>query len=157
MKKLIMLAAAMLLSGCSALLSGPQCLPNPEKAVLRVVRTEQAAVVHFADGKSDLNAGDLQLVKNVAARAISEQAKVVVYGHASHRTRPVDPIQKILINLEVSNDRAIKVSQVLAAEGVAAEDIHPVALFDSRPVRKEITRADEAANRRAEIYLYWFE
>ena len=41
--------------------------------------------------------------------------------------------------------------------GVDAADINTLALFDSRPLAKEDTPADEAQNRRAEIYLYWLK
>lgn len=152
MKKLMILLVGLCLSGCSTVFSGPQCTTSQ---VWRVVNAKQVAVVYFADGKSDLSKTDLEKIKKVAEQAIAENAKVVVYGHASHRTRPADPIQKMLINIEVSNDRAINVSKALVDYGVAAEDIHPAAMFDSRPVRKEVTRADEAANRRAELVLYW--
>ena len=63
----------------------------------------------------------------------------------------------MIVNIEVSNDRAVNTAQALIKAGVPADKINSVAMFDSRPVKREVTRADQAANRRAEIYLYWFE
>ena len=156
MKKLLLLGAILILSGCS-LLKGPVCEIDDEEIVLKMTDSELAAVLHFADGKADLSKEDLQIVDVIAKRAVDENANVMIYGHASHRTRTQDPIQRIIVNIEVSNDRALNTARALAAAGVPIDKINSAAMFDSRPIKKEITRADEAANRRAEIYLYWFE
>ena len=156
MKRILVLCATALLCGCSVF-RGPVCNIEPEEIVMRITDSKLAAVLHFEDGKADLSKSDLAKIQKAAKRAIDEDAYVVVYGHASHRTRTKDPIQRIIVNLEVSNDRAVNVARALIDAGVPMERISSAAMFDSRPVRKEVTRADEAANRRAEIYLYWFE
>jgi len=156
MKKLFLLMTVAFLSGCS-IFHGPICSFEDEEIVLKITDSRLAAVLHFADGKADLSAKDLKIVQDVAKRAIESDANVIVYGHASHRTRTQDPIQRIIVNIEVSNERAINTAKALADAGVSINKINNVAMFDSRPLKKEITRADEAANRRAEIYLYWFE
>ncbi|MBQ9271278.1 MAG: OmpA family protein [Alphaproteobacteria bacterium] len=156
MKKLIVLCMAMFLSSC-AVLKAPICNADLDNTVMTITDSNLAAVLHFADGKADLSKNDLAKIKEVAKRAVTEDAYIVVYGHASHRTRTKDPIQRIIVNLEISNDRAVNVAKALIDAGVPMERISSAAMFDSRPVKKEKTRADEAANRRAEIYLYWFE
>lgn len=156
MKKIIVLCMAALLCGCSVF-RGPVCNIEPDEIVMKIKDSKLAAVLHFADGKADLSKKDLAKIQEVAKRAVDEDAYIVVYGHASHRTRTNDPIQRIIVNLEVSNDRAVNVSKALIDAGVPMDRISSAAMFDSRPVKKEKTRADEAANRRAEIYLYWFE
>lgn len=156
MKKFLILCATIMFCGC-AVFEGPMCSTNAEESMFQIKESSLAAVLHFADGKADLSKQDLLTVQKVAARAIEDNANVIVYGHASHHTRTNDPIQRMIVNIEVSNDRAVNTAKALMDAGVSAERINSVAMFDSRPVRKEITRADQAANRRAEIYLYWFE
>lgn len=156
MKKLWILGLMTLLCGCSAL-NGPICSGEPEEVAFKIKDSKLAAVLHFADGKANLSKQDLQLIKEVAQRANEDDANVIVYGHASHHTRTNDPIQRMIVNIDVSNERATNTAKALINAGVPAEKINSIALFDSRPVRKEITRADQAANRRSEIYLYWFE
>ena len=156
MKKLSVLLVAVFLSGCSVLLQEPNCTPHHEE-IKKVDRAELAAVIGFADGSSEITLKDKEVLHRVAQKALDENAKIVVYGHASHRTVTKNILQRILINLKVSNERAIHTAAVLASYGVDFSDINTVALFDSRPVKAEIDRAAEAANRRAEVYLYWLK
>ncbi len=156
MKNLLILCAMTLFCGCSVI-NGPICSTEPEEAAFKITDSKLAAVLHFADGKANLSKHDLKVIKDVAQRANQDNANVIVYGHASHHTRTKDPIQRMIVNIDVSNERATNTAKALINAGVPAEKINSVAMFDSRPVREEITRADQAANRRSEIYLYWFE
>lgn len=156
MKKFLILSMVMLFCGCSVF-SGPVCSVEQEEVILKITDSKLAAVLHFADGKANISKQDMKKVKEVAQKAIADNANIIVYGHASHHTRTNDPIQRMIVNIEVSNDRAINTAKALMDAGVPAEKINSVAMFDSRPVKKEVTRADQAANRRSEIYLYWFE
>ena len=157
MKKFLVGGIFWLLSGCAGIFSGPDCRLSEDEYVARIADARKVAVVHFADGKADLSAQDLQTIRKVAEQANAENSAVVVYGHASHRTRSKDPIQRILVNLDISNERAVNVARAVAASGVPVEKISSIALFDSRPLVAEVTRADEAINRRAEIYLYRYK
>ncbi|MBQ7632784.1 MAG: OmpA family protein [Alphaproteobacteria bacterium] len=157
MKKLFLFGFVLFLSGCAGLLNEPNCRLSEDEYVAKIAEAQLAAVLHFENGKADLKQHELDIIKQVAARAARENTAVVVYGHASHRTLTKDPIQRILINLDISNERALNVMKALTSAGVAKDKISAIAMFDSRPIKKEITRADEAANRRAEIYLYWLK
>ena len=156
MKNILILLIVLVLNGCTSLLQGPVCTPHNEE-VKKVSRAELVAVIGFADGSSEITAENKAVLRKVAEKAVSEDAKVVVYGHASHRTITKNILQRILINLKVSNERAIHTAAVLAGYGVDFSEIKTIALFDSRPLKVETDRAAEAANRRAEIYLYWLE
>lgn len=151
MKKIFALSAALLLSGCAYLASGPDCrykdMPKVETARL-------AAVIGFADGSSAITPENEAILHKVAAEAEKGGYKVDVLGHASHRTATKDVLKRVLVNLKVSNERAVHTAAVLAADGVSPEDMFTMAMSDSRPLVSEVTRADEAANRRAEVYLY---
>lgn len=157
MKKILACGIFLLLGGCAGIFSGPDCRLSEDEYVARITDARRVAVIHFANGKANLSARDLQTIKKVAEQANAENSAVVVYGHASHRTLTKDPIQRILINLDISNERAVNVARAVAASGVPINRISSIALFDSRPLVAEVTRADEAANRRAEIYLYRYK
>jgi len=154
MKKWFICCMMLFTCGCANLFSGPNCRLSEDEYVAKIAEAQLEAVLHFADGKADLSKHDYFIIKQVANIARLDNAAVVVYGHASHRTRTKDPIQRILVNLDISNERAVNVARALVNAGVPADRISTIAMFDSRPVKRELTRADEAANRRAEIYLY---
>lgn len=156
MKKIFVLFFALIMSSCASLLQEPICTPHYEDAK-KVSKAELVAVIGFADGSSEITAENKEVLRKVAEKALREKAKIVVYGHASHRTITKNILQRILINLKVSNERAIHVAAVLSGYGIEFSDIATIALFDSRPIKAEVDRAAEAANRRAEIYLYWLE
>ncbi|MBR1600204.1 MAG: OmpA family protein [Alphaproteobacteria bacterium] len=156
MKKIFILFTVLILSGCASLFEGPDCRYT-EANLKKVSKSELAAVIGFADGSSEITSENKEILHQVAKKALNEKAKVVVYGHASHRTRTQNILQRIFINLKISNERAVKTAATLISYGVEATDINTLALFDSRPIRVEVDGAAEAANRRAEIYLYWLE
>ena len=147
MKKIVVLATALLLSGCAAMFEGPRCQVSaaPQHKVLF------AGQVHFANGSAEINAKDKAMLKQIATRAVDENAKVVVYGHASHKTRTNDILQRVMINLRISNERSRNVAKTLVEYGVPVNYISDVPFADSRPVEKEVNKSAEAANRRAEV------
>lgn len=154
MKKIFVLVTACMLSACSSLLQEPVCNVQKEQTVSKA---ELVAVIGFADASAVVTPENKEILRQVAEKAIAENAKIVVYGHASHRTLTKNILRRILINLKISNERAINTAVVLADNGVAFTDINTIALFDSRPIKVEVDRAAEAANRRAEVYLYWLK
>lgn len=156
MKKTLVLLAMLILGGCSSLLQEPVC-SQPMSENKKVSKSQLVAIIGFADGSSVVTPQNKEVLKQVAQKAIDENAKIVVYGHASHRTITKNILQRILVNLKVSNERAIHTAVELMHNGVDAADINTLALFDSRPVKVEVNRTAEAANRRAEVYLYWLE
>lgn len=156
MKRILVLFAVMALAGCASLFETPYC-GYPKGEERKVVRAELRAVIGFDNGGSEISSKNRDVLKKIAKNAIEENAKIVVYGHASHRTVKKDVLQRILINLKISNERALKTAVVLMDEGISPADINTVALFDSRPLKIENSASAEATNRRAEIYLYWLE
>lgn len=154
MKKIFVLVTACMLSACASLLQEPVCNVQKEPTVSKA---ELVAVIGFADASAVVTPENKEILRQVAEKAIAENAKIVVYGHASHRTLTKNILRRILINLKISNERAINTAVVLADNGVAFTDINTIALFDSRPIKVEVDRAAEAANRRAEVYLYWLK
>ena len=154
MKKICSILMVLVLSGCAGVFNKPICVQK-QVSVAEISKIKLAGVIHYADGKSDLSGDDWTLLSQIAEQAKKTKAKVAVYGHASHRTKTQDPLQRILINIKVSNDRAVKVMSGLWAYGVPLAEIKTMAMFDTRPVAEETDRKGEQANRRTEIYLYW--
>ena len=154
MKKICSILMILVLCGCSSIFNKPICVLEKTPAVT-ITKVELAGVIHYADGQSDLKSDDWTMLSQIAEQVKKTKAKVAVYGHASHRAKAKDLLQRILINIKVSNDRAVKVMSGLWAYGVPLSDIKTMAMFDTRPVADEKDARGEQANRRTEIYLYW--
>ena len=76
-----------------------------------------------------------------------------VIGHASMRTKPMDPDRHARVNEGISIARANAVAGQLARLGVKRESIVVVARGDGDPAYYEVMETGEAGNRRVEIYL----
>jgi outer membrane protein OmpA-like peptidoglycan-associated protein len=95
----------------------------------------------------------MEIIKNIANEAITTNAVVHVKGHASMRTRNMDPIQHALANFNISIKRANAVAKALISHGVPAGRLIIDAVGASEPVSTEAMPSGERANRRAEISL----
>ena len=80
-------------------------------------------------------------------------ATVRVIGHASQRTRNMDPSRHKQANYEVSVQRANQVATELQRLGIAPDRILTAAVGDNNPIYLEVMPSGEAGNRRTEIYL----
>ncbi len=106
------------------------------------------AVVYFDHDTVMLNPENSSLV-NGLAKAYGGQ-EISVAGHASVQSSVTDPIQRQIINLKISMDRAFAVARALIEGGVPAERIETKAYGEVRPPvpgHKPI----EIASRRVEI------
>jgi outer membrane protein OmpA-like peptidoglycan-associated protein len=112
-----------------------------------------AQAIFFGHGSSRLSKNDIEIIKNIAEKAISTNAVVHVKGHASMRTRNMDPIQHALANFNISIKRANAVAKALINNGVPAGRLIIDAVGASEPVSIEAMPSGERANRRAEISL----
>ncbi len=109
--------------------------------------------IFFGHGSSRLSKKDIEIIKNIANKAITTNAVVHVKGHASMRTRNMDPIQHALANFNISIKRANAVAKELINHGVPAGRLIIDAVGASEPVSTEAMPSGERANRRAEIFL----
>jgi OOP family OmpA-OmpF porin len=121
--------------------------PAPEPVVIaprKIILDE--ATLHFANGKAVLSAEGRQAVKKVARdlQEIKAPYFVVVKGHTSK-------VGKASFNLWLSKQRAAAVANVLVEAGIPAADIRSEGLGFSEPRVKEVTKADQAINRRVEL------
>lgn len=99
------------------------------------------AQIYFPHGSSKLSPAGREVVDSVAARG----GYVEVEGHASARAEASDPVEKRIVNLKMSMDRAFRVSSALIRKGVPPESIKTTVYGDARPT------GDEQTSRRVDI------
>lgn len=120
--------------------------PVIEKPVIEKIVVLDEATLHFANGKAILSREGREAVNKVASelKEIKAPYRVVVRGHTSK-------VGRASFNLQLSKDRAAAVAKVLEEAGIPAADIRSEGLSFSQPRVKEVTKADQAMNRRVEI------
>lgn len=103
--------------------------------------------VTFAVNQSDIKPGFYQTL-NAVAEVFDEFDKttITVAGHADS-TGPEE------YNMKLSQQRALSVSNYLAAQGVAPQRLSSIGFGESRPIADNATDAGRAANRRVEITI----
>ncbi len=116
----------------------------------------KVATIVFGNGSASLDQRDrgiLRDVRRVFDQYRSKGGKVRVIGHASSRTRNMDPVKHKMVNYRISADRADAVARELMRMGVPAQDIFVGASSDTDPIYYEFMPSGEAGNRRAEIFI----
>lgn len=114
-----------------------------------------AATLHFGNGGAVVDASYNKELRKIADVVKKNNAKVLVFGFASSRTRDTDPASHKLANFKVSLQRAENTAKALRRFGVPADKIVTQALSDTMPMYQEIMPEGERLNRRAEIYLVY--
>ncbi len=113
----------------------------------------KVATVRFDTGSAKLSGNARRDIRKAVAVFKQRGGRIHVIGHASSRTRDLNPQRHQLANFRVSYDRANVVARELRRLGVAATAIRVSAVSDSQPAFLEVMPAGEAGNRRAEIVL----
>lgn len=103
--------------------------------------------ITFPVNQSDINPGFYQTLNSVAI-VLKEYDKttVSVYGHA-------DSTGSEAYNQQLSQKRALSVSNYLAAQGVMPARLQAIGYGENHPVADNATEAGRAANRRVEIVI----
>ena len=132
--------------------SGP--VPTAQPAFALPARgSVKVATIQFSVGSANLSSRDRQILRDVFALHSQRGGKVRVIGHASSRTRSMDPVEHKMVNFQVSVDRASAVARELTGLGMRQQDILVDAVSDSNPLYYEVMPTGEAGNRRTEVYL----
>jgi len=113
----------------------------------------KAATIHFGNGTASLDASDRLVLRDVVAVHRQRGGNLRVIGHASARTRSMDPVRHKAVNLNISLARANEVAQELARQGAPRGAVSVVARSDTEPIFYEVMPSGEAGNRRAEVYI----
>ena len=125
-----------------------------ERRQLQAVSGTKVATILFQNGSAGLSGGDKKILSQVVKLHQERGGLVTVVGHASSRTRNMDPIKHKMVNYGVSVNRADKIARELRKMGLAPESIVVDARSDSMPLYQETMPSGEAGNRRAEIYFH---
>ncbi len=113
----------------------------------------QVATIIFAAGSSKLAARDRRILRLVVGQHKKVGGTIRVIGHASHRTRNLEPVRHKMVNFEVSSERADIVAKELVKLGTPAGSLFVGAASDNEPKYREYMPAGEAGNRRADIFI----
>jgi outer membrane protein OmpA-like peptidoglycan-associated protein len=111
------------------------------------------ATILFDNGSARLSPRDHKIVRSVVQLYRQKGGRVRVIGHASSRTRTMDPVRHKMVNFKLSTDRAQVVRDALVRAGLGRQDIGIQGVSDSQPLYYEVMPSGEAGNRRAEIYI----
>ncbi|HEY0901230.1 MAG TPA: OmpA family protein [Micavibrio sp.] len=113
---------------------------------------DSIARVYFPHGGKGVNSAGKQVTANIGQQCRSGGCGVVkVEGHASTRAEAKDEVQRRIINLKISMDRAMNVMRQLVRDGVPAGAIQVTAHGDRVPPMAVPGGDAEAAARRVEI------
>ncbi|BDU74219.1 OmpA family protein [Mesoterricola silvestris] len=122
----------------------PVAPPPPPPPPAKIVLDE--AVLHFANGKSDISPEGTQAVRKVAEslKTFKGSYTLVVSGHTSS-------VGKAAFNKALSLRRANAVAKVLTDSGIPAASIRTEGAGPDHPIADNATKAGQARNRRVEI------
>lgn len=103
--------------------------------------------ITFATASSEVTPGFYETLNSVAI-VLKEYNKttISVYGHADSRGSDS-------YNMDLSQRRALSVSNYLAAQGVNPSRLSAIGYGETRPIADNATTAGQAANRRVEIVI----
>lgn len=104
-------------------------------------------IIYFQHGSSALSATARQVIASVAQK----DGLISVEGHASQRAQVSDPVERGILNLQMSMKRAMNVTKELIKQGVPPTSIKTTAFGEARPAVPEVDSEAEAKNRRVEI------
>ncbi len=113
----------------------------------------KVATIQFGNGSSRLGQRDKAILRDVVRLQRQRGGRFHIVGHASSRTRPMDPVRHQMVNFKISAARADAIAQALIGMGVKPDDVVVTAKSDGVPMFYEVMPTGEAGNRRAVIYL----
>ena len=113
----------------------------------------RVATILFPVGSARLGSRDKDILRKVYALHRQNGGNIRVIGHASSRTKNMDPVQHKMTNFNVSIERADIIAREFLRLGVKKDRIFIGARADEEPLYYEVMPSGEAGNRRAEVYL----
>ena len=125
----------------------------PASAVAGLPGSAKVATVYFATGSSRVSRDGEQKIRQAYQAYRSQGGLLRVVGHASSRTRNLDPMRHRIANFRISVDRANRVARALIRLGAKPDAVFIEAMSDTDRVFFEMMPAGEAENRRVEIFL----
>ncbi|MEZ0224083.1 MAG: OmpA family protein [Alphaproteobacteria bacterium] len=115
---------------------------------------EMMTQIYFLHGSAHIGTADRKQLAAAARKINKSSLSVTVVGHASNRVNTTDdPIRKKEINFEIAQKRANAVTNALISQGVQPSWVMAVSKGDDEPNRNRGKRSQEAADRRAEVFM----
>ncbi len=105
----------------------------------------------FAHGSDQLSPSDREYIKNLVDSLKSDFTPIYIIGHASKRVAVNDPYQAKIVNLKMSEKRAINVYNQFVQHGIAADRLNLMAKGDTMAQKKGDQKIDKDEYRRVEI------
>ncbi|HYD17831.1 MAG TPA: OmpA family protein [Patescibacteria group bacterium] len=112
--------------------------------------------IYFSHGSSRIGSNDRAQLQQFAdsIKGSENAVALTVVGHASTRVDGVtDPIRRKEINFEMAQKRANAVTGILKQSGVTPAWIEAISRGDEEPNMNPGDKSQEAADRRAELYM----
>ncbi len=122
---------------------------------MRKAQNMMVAMVLFESSSYDVDKKYNDELKKVAKTAEEKNARVLVYGYASSKTKNEDFESQKMINYKMSLKRAQSVAEALKKAGVRKENIIVEAFGDAMPLLSDNMIEGEKLNRRTEVYLVY--
>ena len=129
----------------------PEVVGTLSSASATAATGQPVATVRFKAGSAMLTKNGRSQLRQIASMYRQRGGAIRVEGHASSRTRNMDPVQHHLVNFNVSLNRANVVAGELMRQGVPVQAVFVAAMSDSRPLYSEVMPAGDAGNQRVEI------
>ncbi len=117
---------------------------------------DMAEQIFFAYGSARVGTGDRARLRKLAANLNQQERayRLNIVGHASKRVDHVkDPLRKKMINFEMAQQRASAVTQALRDAGAEPDWVMATSRGDNDPNPNPGMQLQEAADRRAEVYV----
>ncbi len=115
--------------------------------------TTPIETIYFAQGSHRINGEDRVKLDRIARTQMAAGGTLKIVGHASSRTREMAEEKHMIVNLNVSQQRAAAIAEYFIRAGVAPTDLVIESVSDTEPRISEPMPSAEAMNRRAEIFL----
>ena len=132
---------------------GPSGAGLPVSAGAGLPGSAKLATVYFANGSSRISRDGERQIRQAYQAYRSQGGVWRVVGHASSRTKNLDPMRHRIANFRISVDRANRVARALIRLGAKPDAVFIDAMSDTEPVFFEVMPAGESENRRVEILL----
>lgn len=144
-------------SGVQVMAAAPAqgVLPNEQDASVAELGNDETliATLLFANGSPGVGGRERDILREVARIQKEDGRTLTLVGHASGRTRSMDPTAQKEVNMRISRQRGESVARVLREFGVAETALRVIPMADNQPLFSEDLPSGEAGNRRVEVYL----
>jgi outer membrane protein OmpA-like peptidoglycan-associated protein len=134
--------------------SGPEAVAAASTTTITATGYQTlVAVIKFGEGSSALDANDRRIIKDLADAHGRQGGAIRLAGFASRDTGSSEDTDEMLVNLQISIDRATAVADELVRQGVASDDI----VIDAQGAQASANLAsgqfDAADQRRVDVYF----